>query len=107
MEHFIQIVTTIDDEKLARGMAEALVEKQLAACVQVVGPVTSVYRWKDRIETAQEWQCLVKTRRDLYEAVEQAIKALHRYETPEIIALPIENGSAEYLGWIKDETTVS
>jgi len=107
MEHFIQVVTTIDDEKLARGMAEALVEKRLAACVQVVGPITSVYQWKGRVETVQEWQCLVKTRKVLYEAVEQAIKALHHYETPEIIALPIENGSAEYLGWIRNETAGS
>jgi periplasmic divalent cation tolerance protein len=103
LDHFIQIVTTTDDEELAGKIAHSLVENRLAGCVQVLGPITSVYRWKGQIEKAQEWQCLVKTRQGLYEAVEKAIKAIHPYETPEIIALPIEAGSLEYLTWLRDE----
>jgi len=103
VDQFIQIITTTDDEGLARKIADSLVEKRLAACVQILGPITSVYRWKGKIETAREWQCLVKTSLDRYGAVEAAIKAIHSYETPEIIALPITAGSREYLGWLRDE----
>ena len=103
MDHCIQIVTTTDSEELAGKIAHSLVEQRLAGCVQVLGPITSVYRWRGQIEKAQEWQCLVKTRQGLYEAVEKAIKAIHPYETPEIIALPIESGSLEYLAWLQDE----
>jgi len=102
VDQFIQIITTTDDEGLARKIADSLVEKRLAACVQILGPITSVYRWKGKIETAREWQCLVKTSHDLYGAVEAAIKAVHPYETPEIIALPIIAGSRDYLKWLRD-----
>ena len=67
----------------------ALVERRLAACVQIVGPIRSTYRWKEQIETTQEWQCVAKTRRELYERVEEAVKSLHPYEVPEILAVPI------------------
>jgi len=103
VDHFIQIITTTDDERLARRIADSLVDKRLAACVQILGPITSVYRWKGKMETAREWQCLVKTSHDRYGAVEATIKAIHSYETPEIIALPIAAGSREYLEWLRDE----
>ena len=105
MDNFIQVITTADDEELARKIASSLVEKRLAGCVQILGPITSVYRWKGRLENAREWQCLVKTRHDLYEKVEAAIKAIHPYEVPEIIALPIQSGSVDYLEWLQDGLT--
>ncbi len=81
-----------------------LVERCLAACVQVVGPITSTYRWEGRVETAEEWQCVIKTGRALWDGVEQAIRELHPYQVPEIIALPIECGSRAYLEWIDAQT---
>ena len=97
---FVQIVTTTDQKDQAETIARALVEKRLAACVQIVGPIVSIYRWQGAIETAQEWQCLIKSRRDRFEAVEGLIKALHAYEVPEIIMLPITGGHASYLRWL-------
>jgi periplasmic divalent cation tolerance protein len=71
--------------------------------VQIVGPITSIYRWKGNIETAEEWQCVIKSRKDLYEEIETAIKAIHPYEVPEIIAVPIVAGSGDYLEWLRSE----
>ena len=100
MSEFIQITTTIDTEELAMQIAEKLVEKKIAACVQVSGPITSIYEWKGKIENAKEWYCVIKTRKNLYQKVEEAIKAIHPYEVPEIIALPILEGNKDYLDWI-------
>ena len=100
MSEFIQITTTTDSKDLAMQMAEKLVEKRIAACVQVSGPITSIYQWKGKIENAEEWYCVIKTRKNLYEKVEEAIKAMHPYEVPEIIALPIPEGNKDYLDWI-------
>jgi len=99
----IQVVTTIDTEEGATRLARMLVERRLAACVQVAGPVASVYRWQGRVEEAREWQCLIKTRADLFDAVAAAIRALHAYELPEIIALPIVAGDPAYLDWLRRE----
>ena len=87
-----------------RKIGAALVEKRLAACVQIVGPIESVYRWQGKIETAAEWQCWIKTRRQLFEQIELAIRELHSYEVPEILAVPIAQGSAAYLSWLGEET---
>ena len=107
MHEFVQITTTTDNHPLALQIAEQLVEGKLAACVQVSGPITSFYEWKGKIEKAQEWVCLIKTRKDLYPLVEEQIKAIHTYEVPEIIALPLINGSSSYLDWIDTQTVVS
>jgi periplasmic divalent cation tolerance protein len=72
--------------------------------VQIVGPIESFYRWDGKVETATEWQCLIKTRTELLSIVEQAIGAIHKYELPEIIALPIIDGSELYLSWLRAET---
>jgi len=104
MSDCVQVQTTFERQIDAERLARALVERRLAACVQITGPIQSLYRWKDEIETAEEWLCLIKTRRDLYEAVERAIVELHHYETPEIVALPIVAGSASYVNWIGTET---
>ncbi|MGD2089733.1 MAG: divalent-cation tolerance protein CutA [Candidatus Aminicenantes bacterium] len=100
MSEFLQVTTTIDSKELAMQIAEQLVEKKIAACVQVSGPITSIYEWKNKIENAQEWYCVIKTRKNLYQKVEEAIKAIHPYEVPEIIALPIPEGNKDYLDWI-------
>ncbi|NTW07493.1 MAG: divalent-cation tolerance protein CutA, partial [Syntrophaceae bacterium] len=71
---------------------------------QISGPITSTYRWKGKVETAEEWLCLIKTQESLYSELEKTIISLHSYETPEIIAVPIIKGSREYLSWLKNET---
>ena len=75
----------------------------MAACVQVAGPITSTYRWQGKIETAQEWQCWAKSRREFYDEIQQAIRRLHPYEVPEILALPVLAGSVDYLAWLEGE----
>jgi periplasmic divalent cation tolerance protein len=100
MSEFLKITTTTDTKELAMQIAEKLVGKKIAACVQVSGPITSIYEWKGKIENTEEWYCVIKTRKNLYQKVEEAIKALHPYEVPEIIALPILEGNKDYLDWI-------
>jgi len=104
MSQYIQVVTTTDKEEDARRIAHLLVERRLAACVQVLGPITSTYRWQGAIETAQEWQCWAKTRRDLFDEVETAIRGTHPYEVPEILAVPIVAAGRSYLAWLEAET---
>jgi periplasmic divalent cation tolerance protein len=104
MTDFLQMQTTFERQVDAERLATALVERRLAACVQIVGPIQSTYRWKGQTETAEEWLCLIKTRRELWEEVQRAIVELHPYETPEIIATPIAEGSKAYLDWVAEET---
>lgn len=104
MSEYIQVVTTTEKEEDARRIARSLVERRLAACVQVLGPVTSTYRWQGAIETAREWQCWAKSRRELFEQIDEAIRQIHPYEVPEILALPIVAGSQSYLAWLEAET---
>jgi periplasmic divalent cation tolerance protein len=104
MSEYIQVVTTTEHRDDAQRIARSLVEARLAACVQVTGPITSTYRWRGQIETAQEWQCCAKSRRALYDQIEQTIRRLHPYEVPEILAMPIVAGSADYLAWLERET---
>jgi periplasmic divalent cation tolerance protein len=101
-EH-IQVLTTAGSREEAERIAATLVERRLAACVQTLGPIRSRYRWQGEVEVAEEWQCLAKTEAARYEEVEAAIRELHSYEEPEIVALPIVAGSAGYLGWVSDE----
>jgi len=100
----MMVFTTVASSEDANRIAQALVEKRLAACVQIDGPITSCYRWKGAVETAAEWRLTIKTRAALYEPLEQAVRKLHTYEQPEIVALPITAGSAGYLKWIEEET---
>jgi periplasmic divalent cation tolerance protein len=103
MPNYIQVVTTVEHREDAERIGRALVQERLAACVQVVGPISSTYRWQGKIETAQEWQCWAKTRRELYDEIERAIRKLHPYQVPEILALPVLAGSADYLAWLDGE----
>ncbi len=102
-EEYIQVSTTTEKKEDAERIAKALVEKRLAACIQILGPIVSTYWWKGNVETAGEWLCFIKTKRALYDKLEKAIKEIHSYETPEIIAVPIARGSKEYLGWLSNE----
>lgn len=104
MATIIQVSTTIDSQEGAQKIADLLVERRLAACVHISGPIKSIYWWQGKIEQAQEWVCQAKTRQELYSAVEQAIKEVHPYEVPDIVALPIVAGSQSYLDWIVSET---
>ena len=103
MNNHIQVVTTIDTEEGAQRIARALVEQRLAACVQVRGPISSTYRWQGEIETAEEWQCVAKTRGGHYDRVERAIIALHPYEVPEILAVPVMAESQSYADWLDEQ----
>ncbi|MCS7306097.1 MAG: divalent-cation tolerance protein CutA [Thermoguttaceae bacterium] len=100
---YIQVLTSIDSAEKAAVIAQTLLEKRLAACVQILGPIQSHYWWQGQREQSQEWLCLAKTRQELYPAVESAIRAVHPYQTPEILATPILAGLAEYLAWLDQE----
>jgi len=97
---YVQVLTTVASEHEAERIAAALLERRLAACVQTLGPIVSRYRWRGKLEEEREWQCLAKTEARLYAEVETAIRSLHSYEEPEILAIPVLDGSAGYLGWI-------
>ncbi|MCI2426053.1 divalent-cation tolerance protein CutA [Candidatus Acetothermia bacterium] len=97
---YIQIILTVPEKKTATQISSILLEKRLAGCIQLIGPIVSTYHWQGRIETSEEWLCLIKSRNDRYQELEQEIKAIHPYETPEIIVIPIIAGSAEYLNWL-------
>ena len=107
MTRLLQVVTTVSKRRDADRISRAVVEKRLAACAQVVGPIRSVYRWKGKIESAVEWMVVMKTRETLYPKLEKAIRAMHPYEVPEIVATRIERGSRSYLDWVKSETGVT
>ena len=92
----LQVITTIDTKEGAQKLARLLVEERLAACVQIIGPIESIYRWQGKIETAEEWQCVIKTKKDFYEKVEKFIKKHHPYEVPEIMAMDIANVYRHY-----------
>lgn len=94
------VLTTAGSKQEAQKIAQALVERRLAACVNISGPIESVYRWKGEVESAQEWLLLVKTSAAAFENLQNAIRELHSYELPECIALRIEGGSKEYLRWV-------
>ncbi len=103
MPDYLQISTTTSSATEAEAIAAALVETHLAACAQIVPQVRSIYRWQDRIEHAEEWLCLLKTRLTLLPQVKAEIKRLHSYDCPEIIAVEIVAGSAEYLHWLDEQ----
>lgn len=98
------VTTTTPNEATARQIAEALVESRLAACVQVSGPITSVYRWQGAVETSQEWLCAAKTTEACWPGIERLVAEHHPYDTPELIATPITHASAGYAAWVREET---
>ena len=102
-DHVI-VSSTTDSQESARALAAGAVEAKLGACAQIVGPIISVYRWQGEVHTDQEWRVEIKTAADRVSALTDHLKANHTYDVPEIIATPIEGGSAEYLSWLVDET---
>jgi len=104
VEDFIIILVTTSSEEEGRKIAQVLVEKRIAACVNIINDIESIYRWKGKISDEKEVLLLIKTRKKLYKSVEGEVRKLHSYEVPEIIALPIISGLKDYLYWIDSET---
>ena len=98
------VLTNLPDRAAAERLADLLVEKRLAACVNILAPCRSVYRWKGAVQHDEEHPLLIKTTRERYPEMEQALRAAHPYELPEIIAVPIERGLPAYLAWVAGET---
>jgi periplasmic divalent cation tolerance protein len=104
MAEYVQVLTTVDSEEAGLQLGRSIVSARLAACVQIVGPIRSLYWWQGKVDDAREWQLLMKTTTERLPALEAHIKANHSYDTPEIIVTPIAGGSAEYLNWVSEET---
>jgi periplasmic divalent cation tolerance protein len=98
------VLSTAPDEDTAARLAHAILDARCAACVNLLPGLRSIYRWKGAVEEAREVQLLIKTRATRFADVERVLRAHHPYETPEIIALPIDAGSADYLAWLAAET---
>jgi len=98
------VLTTAGSQEEAQKIAHALVERRLAACVNIVPEIESVYRWQGKVETATEWLLVIKTQASVFDRVREAIKELHSYDLPECVMLEVETGSHEYLKWIEDST---
>ena len=103
MTEYIQVMTTVEHKADAEKIAKTLVEKRIAACVQIIGPLTSYFQWQGKLDSAQEYLCLIKSRMDLFTELEDAIKSMHPYEIPEILATPITKGGKDYLNWLAAE----
>jgi len=103
MTGFIEVRTAVSSKEKADEIAGQLVERRLAACVQML-QIESTYRWKDKVCKEKEWLCLIRTRDIRFDEVAEAIKGLHDYELPEIITLPIVGSSPDYLRWMTDGT---
>ncbi len=99
------VSTTVDDEAVARRIAETLVEERLAACVQLLPGVLSTYRWQDRVEQTLEWLLQCKTTAARVPQLIARLKTLHPYETPEILAVTVTAGDEDYLAWVTENTT--
>ena len=104
MASCVQITTTVANKNDADRIADELIDKKLAACVQIIGPIESVYIWKKKKEKASEFLLLIKTREDLFLDIELLFKKIHPYKTPEILAFPISHGNRDYLDWIEVNT---
>ena len=98
------VLTNLPDRAAAEKLAEVLIAERLAACVNILAPCRSVYRWKGAVQHDEEHPMLIKTTAERYPALEQALRAAHPYELPEIIAVPIERGLPAYLDWVSAET---
>lgn len=99
----VQVTTTAPDEEVATRIASALLDRRLAACVQVAGPVRSRYWWVGAVEDATEWVCVAKTTAAAADLVVDAIRAVHPYDVPEILVTPVVGGNADYLAWVAGE----
>lgn len=107
MAEAIVVITNLPDRAAALQLAHELIARRLAACVNVLAECTSVYRWEGKVENATEVPVLIKTRAALYPEVEVAIRELHPYELPEIVAVSVGYGLTDYLDWVSGETTIA
>ena len=98
------VFVTCGSEEEALNISRALVEEQLAACVNLISPVRSIYRWEGKIWDEKEWLLIIKTQGKRFDELEKKVKSLHSYSVPEIIALPIIAGSSSYLDWLAEMT---
>src|SRR5262245_3637173 len=105
MQEFIIVYVTAGSPAEGDRLARALVDERLAACVNRIAPVQSVYRWEGKLEQSEEQLLIIKTQKELFAALEKRVRELHSYSVPEIIALPIIDGSQDYLRWLAGETT--
>ncbi|AUS77366.1 divalent-cation tolerance protein CutA [Actinoalloteichus sp. AHMU CJ021] len=99
------VVTTTDSVEAAESLARSAVDERLAACAQIVGPVTSVYRWEGEVQTDREWQVVCKTTGAASERLVEHLRSAHSYDVPEVIVVPITSGNPAYLAWMDEETT--
>ena len=104
MRDALVVFVTAPNEETAVKVARCVVEEKLAACVNIVSNVRSIYRWQGKIEDESELLLVIKTRQERFKALRERVKALHTYTVPEIIALPVTDGLEEYLAWLKEET---
>lgn len=100
----IVVFVTCGSEEEAVKISNALVEEQLAACVNIIPPIRSIYRWEEKIWDEKEWLLIIKTQRKRFQELETRVKSLHSYSVPEIISLPIVEGSSSYLNWLAEMT---
>ncbi len=100
----VVVLVTCGSEEEAQKIANALVEDRLAACVNLVAPIRSIYRWEGRIWDEKEWLLIIKTQKHRFEELEKRVKSLHSYSVPEIVSLSITEGSSAYLEWIRENT---
>lgn len=98
------VLTSLPDQQAAENLAQRLVEQKLAACVNILAPCKSIYRWQGKIENAAEIPLLIKTTSAVYPALEEAIRRLHPYELPEIVQVPLSGGLPAYIQWLIGET---
>ena len=101
----LMVLTNLPDRAAAEALAARLIERRVAACVNILSPCRSVFRWEGRVQREEEHPLLIKTTSERYPELERAICAGHPYELPEIVAVPIERGLPEYLRWLAEETT--
>ncbi len=98
---YIIVLVTIANKQEAEKIAQHLINDKLIACVNIIGPVTSLFRWSENVEHSDEYLMLMKSRQDLFDRLTEVVKTMHSYEVPEILALPIVDGSRTYLDWLQ------
>ena len=106
-ENVLVVFSTAASEEEAERIAKVLIGKRIAACVSMLGPIKSIYWWKNRIEESEEYLLLIKTTQDKYEELERVFKEIHSYQVPEILAVPVMNALREYVEWLREEVSKS
>ena len=107
MTDLVQVLVTCPSEENATTIAHVLIHNRLAACVQILGPIKSFFRWNGKVDEVLEWQCVIKTRRACFLPLQKLVLENHPYEIPELIAVPIVEGSEAYLAWVRGEVIYS